>query len=117
MSVEILENLIEQTENLSPQEKRLLARRLFESAEKSSKSDLGLSDESREEKRLLRDRWMKANREKYGGIYVALDGDKLVGTGKNYPEAVEAAKKSGVENAVVDIVLPPDFVGEIGGFE
>lgn len=117
MSVEILEDLMEQTEKLSPQEKRVLARRLFESAERSSESDLGLSAESREEKRLLRDRWMKANREKYGGIYVALDGDKLVGTGKNYAEAVAKAKNAGIPDAVVDIVLPPDFVGEIGGFE
>ena len=117
MSVEVLENLKEQTEKLTSQEKRQLAEHLFKSAEKAGESDLRSSSESKEEKRQLRDKWMKENRGKYGGLYGALDGDRLVGTGQNYPEAVEASKKVGVENAVVDFVHPPDYVGEIGGFE
>jgi hypothetical protein len=117
MSDKILEKIIKQTDNLTSDEKQDLYDHLIKSLEKTNDSDSGLSAEVKEEKRQLRDKWMKENREKYGGLYVALDGDKLVGTGKNYPEAVEVAKKAGAENAVVDFVRPPDYVGEIGGFE
>lgn len=120
MSVEVLENLKSQAEEkLSPRERRLLAQHLVESAERAEGIDLGFSAESREEKRRLRNEWMKseANRKQYGGFYVALDGDKVVATGKNYPEATRAAKDAGIEDFVVDVVLPPEYVGEIGGWE
>lgn len=116
MSVETLENLMEQTKKLSPQEKRQLANHLVESADQTNGNDLGLTAESKEEKRQLRDKWMKANRKKYGGLYVALDGNKLLGTGKNYPEAAEYAKKAGVRDAFVDFLPPVGYVGEMGGW-
>ncbi len=119
MSVEFLETIKEQTNRLSSQEKRILADYLVQSVERADQSDLGLPAESKEEKRRLRNEWMKseANSEKYGGLYVALDGDKLIATGKNYPEAARKAKEAGVKDAVVDIVHSPDYVGEIGGWE
>jgi len=119
MSVEILEILKEQTRRLSPQEKRVLANYLVSSVEETGESDLGLSADNKEEKRRLRNEWMKseANSEKYGGLYVALDGDKVIATGKNYPEAARKAKEAGVKDAVVDIVHPPGYGGEIGGWE
>ena len=119
MSVEFLETIKEQTNRLSSQEKRILADYLVQSVERADQSDLGLPAESKEEKRRLRNEWMKseANSEKYGGLYVALDGDKLIATGKNYPEAARKAKEAGVKDAVVDIVHPPGYVGEIGGWE
>ncbi|MGI8542644.1 MAG: DUF5678 domain-containing protein [Aridibacter sp.] len=116
MSVKTLENLKEQTNKLTMEEKRQLARHLFESAGESNESDLSLSAESKEEKRKLWDKWMKTNREKYGGLYVALDGNKLLGTGKNYPEAAEYAKKAGVRDAFVDFLPPVGYVGEMGGW-
>lgn len=119
MSVEFLETIKEQTNRLSSQEKRILADYLVQSVERADQSDLSLPAESKEEKRRLRNEWMKseANSEKYGGLYVALDGDKLIATGKNYPEAARKAKEAGVKDAVVDIVHPPGYVGEIGGWE
>ncbi len=119
MSVEVLETIKEQANRLSPQEKRILANYLVESVEKTGESDLGLSAESKEEKRRLRDKWMKSetNREKYGGLYVALDGDKLIAAGKNYPEAARRARDAGAVNAVVDIIHPLGYVGEMGGWE
>jgi len=59
---------------------------------------------------------MKTNRQKYGGQYVALDGDKLLATGKNYPEAFDAAKKLGCRNIYIDFVAPADYVAEWGGW-
>lgn len=114
MSVEILENLKEQTNQLTPQEKKLLAEYLYANIEPQNQLDLGLADTTKEEKRRLRAEWMKANREKYGGLYVALDGNKLLGTGKNYPEAAQHAKLAGVKNAFIDFVRPTDYVGEMG---
>lgn len=116
MSVETLENLKEQTRKLTPQEKRLLAEHLVESVQDTRDSDLGLSAESQKEILKARDKWMRENREKYGGLYVALDGDKLLGTGKNYPEAAEIAKKAGVENAFIDFLPPIGYVSEMGGW-
>lgn len=40
--------------------------------------------------------WMKANREEYAGLYVALDEDRLIATGKTFPEAARKAKQAGV---------------------
>jgi len=119
MSVEVLETIKEQANRLSPQEKRVLADYLVQSVEKTGESDLGLSAESKEEKRRLRNEWMKseANCEKYGGLYVALDGDKVIATGKNYPEAVRKAREAGVTDAVTDFVRPVGYVGEMGGWD
>ena len=60
--------------------------------------------------------WLKANRAQYGGQYVALDGDRLIATGKNYPEAAAAAQRAGIKRAFVTFVYPPDYVGETGGW-
>ena len=116
MSVEILENLKEQANQLTPQEKKLLAEYLYSNIEPKDTLNLGLADTTKEEKRRLRGEGIKANREKYGGLYVALDGDKLLGTGKNYPEAAQHAKRAGVKDAFIDFVRPIDYVGEMGGW-
>ena len=116
MSVEILENLKKQANQLSPQEKKSLAEYLYSNIETKDNLDLGLDDNSKEEKRRLRAEWMKANREEFGGLYVALDGDKLLGTGKNYPEAAKHAKLAGVKDAFIDFLPPIDYIGEMGGW-
>jgi hypothetical protein len=116
MSVEILEALKEQSERLSPVEKRLLADYLILGIEKTDETDLGLPDVRKDEKRRLRDKWMRENREKYGGLYVALDGDKLLGTGRNFPEAAHWARIAGIKDAFIDFLPPVDYVGEMGGW-
>jgi len=40
--------------------------------------------------------WLKAHREEYSGQYVALDGDRLVGSGETLREANEQAQRQGV---------------------
>lgn len=117
MSVDLLETIKQQAKGLSRQEKKRLAEFLLRDEEKTNDKDLGLAaDDDREAKRRLQDEWIKANREKYGGKYVALDGDKLLGVGKNYPEAYKAAIAAGVKDAFVDYVRPPGYVGEMGGW-
>ncbi len=52
--------------------------------------------------------WVKENRAEYQGKYVALDDGKLVGTGKNYPEALAAAKQNGSEKPMITYIFPLD---------
>jgi hypothetical protein len=61
--------------------------------------------------------WLKMNREQYGGQYVVLDGDKLLGVARNYPEGRVIAKNAGVPNAFINYLSKPDEVGFIGGWE
>jgi hypothetical protein len=106
MSVEVLNSLKQQIIGLSEAEKHSLAEWLQKNSHQTS-------DNLRQRRR----DWVSANRGKYGGLYVALDGDRLIGAGKNFPEALEAAKKAGKPDAFVDFVPPEDYVGEIGGWE
>ncbi len=92
MSVELLDSIKNQARNLSPQEKAQLADYLLR--ETKTEKDLGLVGDNDEKTRALRMKWLKANREKYAGQYVALDGDKLVGRGKTISEAHEQAKRN-----------------------
>ena len=66
-------------------------------SENKDEQDLGLVDENLEEIRTARMNWLKENREKYAGQYVALNGGNLVGLGKTIREAHEKAKENGVE--------------------
>ncbi len=52
--------------------------------------------------------WVKEHRAEYQGKYVALDDGKLVGTGKNYPEALADAKKNGSEKPMITYIFSPD---------
>lgn len=110
MSVEILDSLKQQIKGLSELERHSLAEWLLKN-EVSEASVAGAA------LRLRRRKWIKANRTEYGGMYVALDGDRLIGTGKNFPEAYEVAKRAGKPDAFIDFVAPQDYIGEIGGLE
>jgi hypothetical protein len=115
MSVELLDLIKEQARNLSQQEKAQLADYLLRETE----TDLGLSAAgSKEETRALHKKWLKENREKYAGRYVALIGDKLVGAAKTRFEAIQEAKNKGVNTGDVFVVYvyPPNYVGETGGW-
>ncbi len=97
MSVNLLDTIKQQARKLTPQEKEQLANYLLQQAETGNETDLGLADEIEEETRRLRMEWLKANREKYAGQYVALDAGKLVGRGRTIQEADVQAKLSGIE--------------------
>lgn len=61
--------------------------------------------------------WLKANQAKYGGQYVILDGDKLLGTARNFREGHLIAKESGVPDAFITYLSKSDEDGYIGGWE
>ena len=97
----------------------LMENQIQKSSEKLKKDiaenefDSILPEITKEEKRILQNKWLKENYDKYRGLYIALDGDRLLGTGKNYPEAYEHARRAGIKDAFVNFIYPTDYVGEI----
>lgn len=60
--------------------------------------------------------WLKANAERYGGQYVALVGAQLIGVGKTFRAASEAASATGRRDAFITYLPKPDEVLETGGW-
>ncbi len=119
MQIERLETIKQQIVTLSPQELTELFRFVTAQQEKDRQpaavAALPLNEkEAAAHKRQQHVEWMKSHRQEYGGLYVALDGDRLLGTGRNYPEAAAAARQVGVPNAFIDVVLPLDYEGYLG---
>ena len=103
MSTEELTALKDRLASLTPQEKLELATFLSEQAESSSarsetktdRSTLDPNDSVR--KRAEHMAWLKAHREEYAGKYVALDGERLAGSGPSIREAQEEARRQGID--------------------
>jgi Family of unknown function (DUF5678) len=74
------------------------------------------SGEEREIKRQKSIAWIKSHREEYGGLYVALDGDKLIATGQKHGDALKSAFQKGFKKPFVGLVYPLDYVGYWGGW-
>lgn len=101
MQIETLTQLKQQIVSLDEESKKDLAEFLSNELQQESDSAIiQISDEERQ--RQLE--WLKKNREKYAGQYVALNKDELVGTGKTLREASEKAKENGVINPFVTLV-------------
>ncbi len=52
--------------------------------------------------------WIKEHHAEFQGKYVAVDDGKLVGTGRNFPEALTEAKKNGSEKPMITYLFPLD---------
>ena len=118
MSVELLDDLKQKARELSPQEIENFVVYL-RGIKSGDKKDLGLAGDNETDKaelRRLHKQWLRANREKYAGQYVALAGAKVVGVGKTRPEVVRQAESTYVPNIFITYVYPLDYVGEIGGW-
>ena len=98
MSVEVLDSIKKQTAVLTKREKFVLANYLLEQTKERAETENGKNIQDDDVKRRQLE-WLKNNREKYAGQYVALDGDKLVGHGATIREAHEQAKQNGVKSA------------------
>ena len=126
MSTNIQELYANSVRHLPDAERRQLASLILAELPKPVKTKRNPDDEFLEQMPLVPDSaaekrqkaidWIKTHREEYGGMYVALDGEALLGTGRNYVEAMKAARAAGVEKALVDYVHPPDYVGSMGGW-
>ncbi len=109
MSVEILDKIKEQTAVLSKQEKSALANYLLNQTKEDN-----LKKSVNEEMQRRQLEWLKANREKYAGQYVALDGETLVGQGATIKEAKKQAKQNGAENPFLIRVFSEETIVSAG---
>ncbi len=107
MQIETLTQLKQQIVSLDKESKKDLAE--FLSNELSQELDSEIIQTSDEERRIQID-WLKKNREKYAGKYVALSKDKLVGVGKTLREANEKAKENGISKPFVTLVYSENDV-------
>ena len=98
---QILDEIAEKVPSLTSQERQELIQLLKEEEKKEIKNgeNEGISRNTL---------WLKENREKYAGMYVAVEDGKLVGTGKNFPEAEKDAKQNGSRKPYITYVFPLD---------
>jgi hypothetical protein len=61
-------------------------------------------------------RWLQENGEKYSVQWVALNGDRLVASGRTAKEVYSKAKAEGVEIPFVERVTDPEPVPSTGGW-
>lgn len=117
MSTELVQTIKQQLTQLSLHERGEIERFLREQAQQDqAQTPLVMPLGNQESKRQQRAAWLAVHRAEYAGQYVALDGNRLLGTGSNYPEAARSAKAAGVPDAYIDFVYPADYQGEMGGW-
>ena len=97
-----VERIIEEARRLPPDEKR----RLREALDREEQSRARPSDRSVDLSRELR--WIGEHRAEYAGQWVAVRGDKLLGSGPDGREVSEAARAAGDERPFVTRVEPND---------
>lgn len=51
-------------------------------------------------------RWIEEHREEYAGQWVALKGSRLISSGPNGVEVIQAARNAGFPDAFIKLVLP-----------
>jgi|SRR6185369_5499588 len=61
-------------------------------------------------------RWLHENRENYPGQWVALDGDRLIASGRTAKEVYSKAKAEGVVIPFVELVTDQQSVPSSGGW-
>lgn len=98
MQTETLAQLKRQIVSLDKFEKQNLAEFLAEEIKDADDTRIS-SRVHTDAERQCQLEWLKANREKYAGKYVALIGDKLVGEGATIREAHQQALKNGFHNS------------------
>jgi hypothetical protein len=107
MQAENLTQLKRQIVLLDAESKQNLAQFL---AEELSSENESVSSPVSDEGRQSQIEWLKQNREKYAGKYVALSGNELVGEGKTLREAREKASEKGFPNPFVTFVYSENDV-------
>lgn len=110
-----VQEIIKVTRQLPPEEKRQLLLAL-EADVRAEKSEPPTAGNEKAEIRERRMKWLKANQARYGGQYVVMDEDRLLGTARSYREGRELARSQGVANAFVDYLSKSDEEGEMGGW-
>ena len=119
MATELLNDLMAQSGELSPEEKKRLVRFLSEQvrqdgiqAREGTRPQVTGNDRHNGEPAV---EWLKAHAVEYAGQYVALNGDELVGSGRTIRDAHAAAQRNGCPQALL-VHVPPTEGGSWGGW-
>ena len=104
MSVEVLDSIKKQASILTRQEKFALANYLLEQTKQDNEKETNAGQLE----------WLKANRDKYAGQYIALDGDVLVGNGATIQEVRWQAKEKGVNKPFIFKVFAEETIVPAG---
>lgn len=97
-----VDRIIEEARRLPPDERR----RLREALEREEWAKVWPSDREVDLSRELR--WVEEHRAEYAGQWVAVRGDRLLGSGPSGKEVYEAARAAGDERPFVTRVEPAD---------
>jgi hypothetical protein len=107
---------MERSYKLTPGEKKRLARFLSEQVENNGDEESAPRqlriDPSKGE---LSVAWLKAHAYEYAGQHVALDGDRLVGSGRTIRDAQAVAESNGYSHPLL-VHVPPRGGGTWGGW-
>ncbi len=101
MSQEHFQGLLKQVNNLTQQEKNLLAKSLLEEMPKENLEAKSDKVNSIDNARTKEFNWLAQNKHKYLGQYVALNGDELLCYGTNGREVIKKARSLGVKNPLI----------------
>ncbi len=93
----VLDEIIERTAQISNEERDKLIEVLQEQKEQNQKN----GKQGYVHPNTI---WIKEHHAEHQGKYVAVDNGKLVGTGKNLPEALAEAKNNGSEKPMITYV-------------
>ena len=97
----VLDEIIKTVVSLKPEDRQKVIRAVQEEERKTESNG--------EESSVSPDTvWLRENRHRYEGMYVAIENGKLVGKGKNFREADKDAKKNGSRKPFITYVFPAD---------
>lgn len=122
MAVEVLDAIIEMIKPLSPKEKAKLKEILAldekqhqpppeQIAESTKNLDLKAEDKELRRRQI---EWLKLNRRRFAGQYVALVGDHLAGHGATMREAREQARRNNYENPFITKIFAEETILSAG---
>ncbi len=97
----VLDEIIKMVVSLKPEDRQKVIRAAQEAERetKPNKQETSISPDTI---------WLRENRHRYGGMYVAIENGELVGQGKNFREADKDAKKNGSRKPFITYVFPAD---------
>jgi hypothetical protein len=104
--------------DLTAEEKQHLAEYLSQQVKNGDRDEEGVAPQTPRTDPLkgrLSVAWLKAHADEYAGQHVALDGDRLVGSGRTIRDADTAAKRNGYPWALL-VHVPPREGGSWGGW-
>ena len=111
MSSATLERILDEVKRLTPEERR----QVREALDREAVCSVGLPSAGVDNGRWEREqRWLDEHRDEYVGQWVALEGDRLLASGRDGRAVYEAALAAGVRVPLVTRVEPRDELSFAG---